>query len=180
MSRKGLWTLWRWKANEQEQREIANVREVRKPWIFYETLDILITALLTLRLAYRLQEGASVTWNPGLNLPKVLVGLTIWIFCYFLWQCSLRGGAVLEVGGMRTRSRLTLLSGGCVHVHSGERGRLWERKRKEEGERENEKIPILYKALILQPLRAAYEFMIASPWKEEMRKSPPCWNEFYA
>lgn len=54
---------------------------------------------------------------------------------------------------MRTRLRLTLLSGVCVHVHSGERGRLWERKIKEDGERENEKIPIVYKALRLQPLQ---------------------------
>ena len=54
---------------------------------------------------------------------------------------------------MRTRLRLTLLSGVCVHVHSGERGRLWERKIKEDGERENKKIPIVYKALRLQPLQ---------------------------
>lgn len=51
---------------------------------------------------------------------------------------------------MRTRLRLTLLWRVCVHVLSGERGR-YERE-KERGERENEKTPILYKALIVPPL----------------------------
>lgn len=90
LSWKGPWTLQRLKGIEQEQHETANVREVSKPWIFYETLDILITVLLTLRLEYRLWVGASVTWNPGLNLPKVLICLTIWIFCCFIWQNSCR------------------------------------------------------------------------------------------
>lgn len=39
---------------------------------------------------------------------------------------------------------------GGVHVLSGERGRS--EREKERGERENEKIPILYKALIVPPL----------------------------
>lgn len=38
-----------------------NVREVGKHWIFYATLDILLTALPVPRLEYRLQKGASVT-----------------------------------------------------------------------------------------------------------------------
>lgn len=38
-----------------------NVREVGKHWIFYATLDILLTALPVPRLEYRLQKGVSVT-----------------------------------------------------------------------------------------------------------------------
>lgn len=87
---KGLWTLWGPGGSRQEQRETANVREVTMPCILHETLDMLVTAPRAPRLEYRSREGASVPWSPGLNLPKVLTCLTVWIFCYFIWQCSHR------------------------------------------------------------------------------------------
>lgn len=57
---KGLLSLWGLNRKELGPHDAANVREVSKHWIFYETLDILLSALPAARLEYRLQKGASV------------------------------------------------------------------------------------------------------------------------